>query len=517
MKLEMDLFSNLNLKYKVLTALIVLLFILLRLHLLQVPHIENTVWKEIDYIQISQNYNKKDVQFWEPTVSWPAEEPRVTAMEFPIVPYITSKLYQLFGFNVYTLRIITLISFILLSVYLYKIVSLLTNDKNLSFLSLVISLTLPLNYLFGRLLFSEPVIVALIIITIYQFLKWKTSDRKAYFIWSFVFLALILLLKPTGMYVLLPLLYIYYRKTGSLNPRNYYRFGLGFALAIVPAMIWYAYAYHLSKVSIDVFSVFGGHNKFQTLAMLSDPSWWNTMYVRFTKLFGGTGMFLIFIIGLFSRIAVKEYRLFYILLIANLSFLFIVAEGHLDAPYRQFAFVAAGAFFIAVGFLALGSLFYKLYLKLASQTGLLPNLNPKILYLGISLLILMNFSYNLIAQSIPKGDSVFHEIAEKLDQIKTENSKLVTVGNYSVHKGGNDLSPVLYHYSNMQGWSLESEDWDLTTIENLKSKGADIFVGLTIYTNEASDFMEEVCKKYPTVHKSDRYVICHLSGTSKKD
>ena len=515
-KIDFFLFHNLKINYKIWAAVLVILFILLRLYTLQVPQLDKTKWKEIDYIQISKNFTKEDVHFWEPTISWPAEGPRVTAMEFPLVPYTASGLYQVFGFNTYTVRILTLISFILLSVYLYKTVLLLTRDRGLALLSLLLSLILPLNSIFGRLLFSEPAIVTLVMMAIYHMLKWKQTDRNSYFTYSFLFFALGLLLKPTSMYVALPMLYIYYLKTGTLKPRYYLRFVYAFVLALIPACLWYAYAYHLTQVSIDVFGVFGGHNKFQTFTMLSDPGWWSTMFERFYKLFGGVHMFTLFWIGFIGGVFEKSYRLFYVIFLSNLVFLFVMAEGNLDAPYRQFAFIASGAFFMGVGCIILASVFIRMYDSLLKGIRSLPRFNLRLLYGGICVILLANFSYDFVYKAPSKkyvGHQVSYEIAQDLQPLSTEQTKIVTAGNYTVHKGGNDLSPVLYYYSGLQGWSLERKDWSLEKIKELKSKGADLFVGLNAFTYEADEFIDRVSEHYPVVSHSERYVICNLRPT----
>ncbi len=513
-RINFFLFQELKVNFKIWTVVLVILFILLRLYMLQVPHLEKTKWKEIDYIQISKNYTKEGIHFWEPTISWPAEGPRVTAMEFPLVPYLASGLYQVFGFNAFTVRILTLISFILLSVYLYKTVVLLTRDRGLAMLSLLLSLILPLNNIFGILLLSEPAIVALVMITIYHMLKWKQTDHNRYFTYSFLFFALSLLLKPTAMYVALPMLYIYYLKTGNLKPRYYLRFVYAFFLAIIPASLWYAYAYHLTQVSIDVFGVFGGHNKFQTFAMLSNPDWWSTMFERFYKLFGGVHMFTLFWIGFIGGVFDKSYRLFYVFFISNLIFLFVMAEGNLDAPYRQFAFIASGSFFMGVGCITLASVLKGMYDSLTKGIRFLPFFNLRLLFGGICLILLANFAYDFIDKTPSKtyvAHQVSYEIAQDLRSLSTEQTKIVTAGNYTVHKGGNDLSPVLYYYSGLQGWSLERKDWSLEKIKELKSKGADLFVGMNTFTYEADEFIDRVADHYPVICQTERYVICDLS------
>ncbi len=57
-----------------------------------------------------------------------------------------------------------------------------------------------------------------------------------------------------------------------------------------------------------------------------------------------------------------------------------------------------------------------------------------------------------------------------------DQSKLIVVGEYSQHVGGYDFSPVLYYYSNRQGWMLTRVDWNMDKIEALGKKGASLLV-----------------------------------------
>jgi hypothetical protein len=224
---------------------------------------------------------------------------------------------------------------------------------------------------------------------------------------------------------------------------------------------------------------------------------------------------MIFFIGLISGLFEKRFRLFYFLFLSNLAFLFIVAEGNWDTNYRQYAFIASGSFFIASGFLFIGSIIYIFWEKIASSLPAFPRANSKLLYWAMVLVILTIFSYNFFIEYPPRKDTVMHpemhEIAKKVNDIKTENSKLVTTGNYTVHKGGNGLCPILYYYTDLQGWSLEEDDWKLKKIEKLKAKGADIFVGMNILTDEASHFNDKISEEYPIIYKSEGYVICDLT------
>ena len=64
-------------------GLILLACLIVRLWTIDSPAIDRTFWKEIDYIEISLNYWKHGFNFIHPELTWPAEPPRMTAMEFP--------------------------------------------------------------------------------------------------------------------------------------------------------------------------------------------------------------------------------------------------------------------------------------------------------------------------------------------------------------------------------------------------------------------------------------------------
>ena len=179
-RINFKLFTDLRINSNRWAIIAILVFAVIRVFLIQIPQLDRTEWKEIDYITISKNYTKEGVKFWEPTISWPAEEPRVTAMEFPLVPYTASLLYRAFGFNAFTVRALTFILFFVFAYYLYKTVVLATANRQLAFLSLILALILPLNFIFGRLLFSGPAIITSVVLSVYHLLKWKQEIGRAH-------------------------------------------------------------------------------------------------------------------------------------------------------------------------------------------------------------------------------------------------------------------------------------------------------------------------------------------------
>jgi hypothetical protein len=111
-------------------------------------------------------------------------------------------------------------------------------------------------------------------------------------------------------------------------------------------------------------------------------------------------------------------------------------------------------------------------------------------------------------------------LAEKINEIADDESKLVVVGEYSKHVGGYDLSPVLYFYTDLQGWTLTPEDWNLDHIDRLRQKGAHLFVALLpygypydfIYLPESSPqgFIESMKARYPVLYENQDQLILNL-------
>src|SRR5512139_635085 len=93
-----------------LLALILVGILLVRLLTINAPPVDRTAWREIVYVDISVNYWQKGASFLLPEVSWPAEPPRVTPTEFPLIPYVSALLYGVTGFNAFSVRAVTLVA-----------------------------------------------------------------------------------------------------------------------------------------------------------------------------------------------------------------------------------------------------------------------------------------------------------------------------------------------------------------------------------------------------------------------
>ncbi len=83
--------------------------------------------------------------------------------------------------------------------------------------------------------------------------------------------------------------------------------------------------------------------------------------------------------------------------------------------------------------------------------------------------------------------------------------RLVAAGQYSIHKGGNDLSPVLYHYTGLRGWTLQAPDWQRERIDELMERGATLFVASGMHREpESAPFIAEMKRSFPVLYEDDQ-------------
>ena len=95
---------------------------------------------------------------------------------------------------------------------------------------------------------------------------------------------------------------------------------------------------------------------------------------------------------------------------------------------------------------------------------------------------------------------------------------MVTLGAYSLNKGGNDVSPVIYYYTGIQGWTLQKNEWNVDTVEKLKNKGADLLVGYNLYREPGLiEFASELKKIFPLLYenKEKGWIILSLKDQPK--
>jgi hypothetical protein len=280
-------------------------------------------------------------------------------------------------------------------------------------------------------------------------------------------------------------------------------------------IIWYSYAYYLENTGAHLFGIFKGHNKSQITTMLTDLRWYRTMAGRIINgIFGGIYGSALFILGLGLAVLYRRGGLFFAYLASVCIYFVLVAEGNVDAPYRQLPLIPSASIFVALGAQALVVALATIWKSVSTKKSWLIVL-PFVLTLFVPMMKLDE----VFPPNVPAHADRW-QLATEIKKYSDENSKLVVVGEYSKHVGGYDLSPVLYYYSDLQGWTLKPEQWTVEYVESLRQKGATHFAVILPYgypydfvylPEESYDaFVSEMRAKYPVLYEYQDQLLLDL-------
>lgn len=518
---QMDVITSLSPKtIQAILLVIVVGIAVFRLMTISVPSLEWTSWKEIDYLTISQNYWKNGFNFLKPEVTWPAEPPRVTEMELPLVPFTSAILYQIFGFGPFTARAVTFFSSLLMVVYVYKLARREFNPF-IGLLSALAAGVLPLYHPFSRLLFTEPTMIAMSVVSVYYLAEWADNPSKRNWFLAILCLSLTFSLKLETLYLLLPLTWIVFRKH-QFKIGQYWKFVLLILASMILPVIWYAYAYYLEMTGAHLFGIFRGHDKSQFTTLLLDFRWYRTMAGRVINgITGGLYGFGLFGLGFLFLLLKRKGSLIFAYFLAVAIYFGLVAEGNIDAPYRQLPIIPSMSVFVAFGVQTLITGLLTFIDLIKSSTAFSKSLSLVALSASFLLVLLIPFQR---LDEVLMPDAPAHadrwELAQEIKKNSDANSKLVVVGEYSKHVGGYDLSPVLFYYSDLQGWSLTPDKWNQGHIDELRDKGASHLVFILpygypydfIYLPEVpvDPFIQEMKSKYPVVYEYQDQLVLDL-------
>ncbi|HAV76060.1 MAG TPA: hypothetical protein DCX53_01765 [Anaerolineae bacterium] len=378
---------------------------------------------------------------------------------------------------------------------------------------------LPLYHPFGRLLFTEPAMIAMSVVSIYYMAEWAEDQKRRNWIMAVLSLSLTFSLKLETLYLLLPLTWIVFRKY-KFNLVKYSNYILLILVSLILPVIWYSYAYYLESRGAHLFGIFKGHDKSQFTTLLLDLRWYRTMAGRVINgILGGFYGFGLFVSGFLYLLFNRKGSLYFAYFLAVAIYFGLIAEGQIDAPYRQLSSIPALCIFVAFGAQAVIILVLTIIYWIKNSTS--ASKIPVRMTIYASFLLVLLIPFQRLGEVLT-ADSPAHadrwELAREIRKTADADSKLVVVGEYSKHVGGYDLSPVLFYYSDLQGWSLTPEKWTASYIEELRNKGATHLVFILpygypydfIYLPEVpvDPFIQEMKSKYPTLFEyQDQLVL----------
>lgn len=340
--------------------LILIVAVFFRLYKINAPLADFHSWRQVDTAAVSRNFVKNGIDLFHPiyddlsNVQSGMDNPNGYRMvEFPIYNAIVAVLYRTFPFTTIEIwgRLTTIIfSLIIISVIYYLLLKE-HSRRSAIFASLVYSV-FPFFVFFSRVILPETTALAFAMLSI--FFLYLNVDRKqkgfqgflSLFL-SVLFSASALLVKPTVIFYLLPILVLFYRKY-RLSLIKKPCFYLYFLITLIPLFAWRTYIKNFPE-GIPVSDwLFTSVNTSQGLKnIMFRPSFFRWIFFeRINNLILGGYLTFFFLLGIISK---RRRKLVFSFLIAALTYIFVFQGGNVQHEYYQTLIFPVLAMMVGLG------------------------------------------------------------------------------------------------------------------------------------------------------------------------
>lgn len=345
--------------------ILILFFILtiaifFRLYKINTPLADFHSWRQVDTAAVTRNFVKNGIDLFHPiyddlsNVQSGMDNPNGYRMvEFPIYNAIVAVLYRTFPFLSLEIwgRLTTIIfSLIIISIIYYLLLK--ENSRRSAIFASLIYSIFPFFVFFSRVVLPETTALAFAMLSI--FFLYLNVDRKQKgfpdFLSSFLsvlFSASALLVKPTVIFYLLPVLILFYRKYRlSLIKKPY--FYLFFLITLIPLFAWRTYIKNFPE-GIPVSDwLFTSVNTSQGLKnIMFRPSFFRWIFFeRINNLILGGYLTFFFLLGVISK---HKKKLLLSFLIAILTYILVFQGGNVQHEYYQTLILPVLAMMVGLG------------------------------------------------------------------------------------------------------------------------------------------------------------------------
>lgn len=343
----------------ILSIFLIIAFVF-RLYKITSPLADFHSWRQVDTSAVSRNYVKNGIDLFHPiyddfsNVQSGIDNPNGYRMvEFPIYNAIVAILYK--TFPTFSIEIWGRLSTIIFSLIIISIIYYLLLKESGRLAAIFGALTysvLPFFVFFSRVVLPETSALAFSMLAIFFFYlnvehKEKRFKGNFYYLLSIIFFAGALLIKPTIIFYLLPIIVLFYRKY-KLNLVKKLDFYLYFVVTLTPLIYWRMYIKNFPEGIPYSDWLFTSVNTSQGLkSILFKPSFFRWIFFeRINNLILGGYLTLFFVLGTISK--QKKYLLLSFLFSA-LTYIFVFQGGNLQHEYYQTLILPVIAMMVGLG------------------------------------------------------------------------------------------------------------------------------------------------------------------------
>lgn len=486
--------------------------LLLRLYKINSPILDLYPTRQEQCAMIARNFFYQGFNIFNPQVDWFGQFDSSWRLELPLISYLASLLYSIFGIHEFLGRIVSII-FSLGSIYLiFQLSKKLFNQRIATYASFLFAVS-PFSVYFGRAFMPETAMIFFSVASIYYFSQWVDRNSKFHYILALICTALAFLVKLPSLYLLLPLAYLAYSKYRNkvfLKPLLY----VFLFFVILPSLLWYR------EASINTFTFLVANKS--NFAMLIEPDFYR-------RIFESVNMFVLTPIGAFLALlgfflSVKNRReyLLYFWLLAIVIYTLLAPEANYAHYYYQLPFVPIFSIFAAKAvdrFTYDGEMW---------KFTIFSKMNRNLVRWGIMMSILI-VGYLSILPCFNWNSTTLR--ASKAIEVLTEKDAIVIAGRCK------QQAPL--YYTNRKGWETNEEpvgalsySWaknldkynfperskegvilssEINLIEFLKKHGADYYFTTNMQVlKKDPDFSKYLYSNYKVIKEEEGFVIFDL-------
>lgn len=487
---------------KILILLILIGAFIVRLYRVDNPIADWHSWRQADTSAVSRNFVKYGINLLKPqyddlsNIASGQENPDgLRFVEFPIYNAFQAISYKLFPFISLEKwgRIITAILSVITSLFIYLIVKRYSGYWQSIFAAFFYAF-LPFSIYYGRVILPDPSMVTFAMGSLWFMSEFREKNKSRFLVLSTFFFATALLLKPTAIFFILPIVYLIVFGENKFKSFFVLKNLIIFSLSLFPLLLWRWYMQNFPEgIPASSWLLNGDGIRFK-------GAWFRWIFGdRIGKLILGYWGIAFLAFGILVT-ENKKSRILHILAFSSLLYLIIFATGNVRHDYYQIPILPTVSIFCGIG------LFNAIKFAVLINTSFLWNLKNKNIFIHISnfinwrLSVILFFFFLTFALSWYEVQGFFNinhpeivEAGKKVDEIVPKNAKVIA-------PYGGDTA-FLYQ-TNRKGWPI---------IYNINNINTQIKLGATHFVSTSLDEpTKKIMNKCKTLFQNDKFVIVEL-------
>jgi len=483
------------------------------------PLLEGSPSKQITTAMIAKNYYTNGFKLLYPQADGSGDKPGYLPQELYILPFIAAVFYKLCGgVHEFILRFLSVISYVLATIMLYKLSAYYFNKK-IGLISAFCFSVSPLSIYLGRAVHQEMLIIFFNMSTIYFFSGWIYDKKRHFGIISIFLFILAVLLKIPNLYLLLPLLFIAFTKSGFGIIKDF-RLWFFFIASLIPILV---FNYHQQLVRIAFPNTAMDNFKMAMVlkyikVYLFEKTFYKSIFENMATYTLTPIGFTLFFMGLLIKFKEKRQCILYVWLSAVIIFFLIMPAQSIQGYYQ--------AHLLPIACILIGQFIFYLSESDIYKHGIFgfgKNFAAAIFIL-IVLAIVARYTYPYYR--VPDNFRYVSEASKAIDCL-TEKDALVIVSL--------ENSIGLLYYSNREGWGFtinkeavrddekrlgETPDPivynPVKYLEFLRSEGADYFASASMKEFMGhKEFSKYMLDNYKVTSRTPNYIIFDINAKQR--